>query len=112
MIEIIIYGIIWCFAVYGLFVMIQELIQKNIYNNIRFENDLNIILTVKNAEKWIENYIRELIFDGVVHKNLVIIDLESSDETMCILKKLEVENSNITVLNKLDGRNYLKKEIS
>ena len=87
MIEIIIYGIIWCFAIYGILVMIQEIVRNSTYKKI--EENVKLIVTVKNVEDGIENYIRELSFGRNFYNNLVIIDLDSEDETMCILKELE-----------------------
>ena len=109
MLEIIVYGLIWCFAIYGILIMFQEVIMSNTHKKIE---DMNIILTVKNAENGIETYIRNLMLEGVVCKDLIVIDLDSSDETMCILRKIENENSNIKVLNKKEGENYIMRQIS
>ena len=108
MLEIIFYGLIWCFAVYGILVMIQEIIRNNTYKKI--EENVKLIITVKDAEDGIENYIRELMMGKNFYNNLVVIDMESSDDTMCILKELQ-KDMNIKVLNKENGREYLKREI-
>lgn len=108
MFEILIYGIIWCFAIYGILVMIKEFVNDFTYK--KDINGINLILTVKNAQNVIENYIREELALG--YKNIVVIDLESDDETMCILKELEKDNLNLKVLNKTDGENYLKSQVS
>ncbi len=110
MLEAFIYGIIWCFAVYGILVMIQEVTRNNTYRKI--EENVKLIMTVKNAEDGIENYIREVSLGRNFYNNLVVIDLDSEDETLCILKELEKENINMKVLNKDEGKDYLKKEIS
>ena len=110
MLEAFIYGIIWCFAVYGILVMIQEVTRNNTYRKI--EENVKLIMTVKNAEDGIENYIREVSLGRNFYNNLVVIDLDSEDETLCILKELEKENINMKVLNKDEGNDYLKKEIS
>lgn len=52
MLEAFIYGIIWCFAVYGILVMIQEVTRNNTYRKI--EENVKLIMTVKNAENGIE----------------------------------------------------------
>ncbi len=109
MIEIIIYGIIWCFAIYGILVMIQEIVRNSTYKKI--EENVKLIVTVKNVEDGIENYIRELSFGRNFYNNLVIIDLDSEDETMCILKELEKENINLKILNKKEGEIYLNNQI-
>ena len=110
MLEAFIYGIIWCFAVYGILVMIQEVTRNNTYR--KNEENVKLIMTVKNAENGIENYIREVSLGRNFYNNLVVIDLDSEDETLCILKELEKENINMKVLNKDEGKDYLKKEIA
>ena len=84
MLEMIIYGLIWCFAVYGILVMLQEITRKSTYRKV--EENVKLIMTVKDAEDGIENYIRELNMGNNFYNNLVVIDLGSQDDTMCILK--------------------------
>lgn len=106
MFEVFIYGIIWCFAVYGVLVMLQEITRNNTYHKI--EENVKLIMTVKNAEDGIENYVRELSFGRNFYNNLVVIDMESEDDTLCILKELEKENINMKILNKQEGKKYLE----
>ena len=110
MLEIIIYGLIWCFAVYGILVMIQEIARSSTYKKI--EENIKLIMTVKDVENGIENYVRELNLGRNFYNNLVIIDLDSKDETLCILRELEKENINLKILNKVEGKEYLSKQIS
>ena len=110
MLEIFIYGIIWCFAIYGLLVMIQEITRNTTYKKI--EENIKLIMTVKNVEDGIENYIREISLGRNFYNNLVIIDLDSDDDTLKILKELEKENINMKVLSKIEGKIYLEKQIS
>ena len=110
MLEIFIYGIIWCFAIYGLLVMIQEITRNTTYKKI--EENIKLIMTVKNVEDGIENYIREISLGRNFYNNLVIIDLDSDDDTLRILKELEKENINMKVLSKIEGKSYLEKQIS
>ena len=105
MLQIIIYGCIWCFAVYGILVMIQEITRNNTYKKI--EENVKLILTVKNVEDGIENYIRDISCGRNFYNNIVIIDLDSTDDTLCILKELEKENINMKILNKNEGKIYL-----
>lgn len=109
MLEIIVYGLIWCFAIYGILVMIQELTRKNTYRKI--EENVKLIMTVKNVEDGIENYVRELSMGRNFYNNLVIIDLNSTDETLSILRELEKENINLKILTEQEGKNYLEKQI-
>lgn len=110
MLEVIVYGLIWCFAIYGILVMVQEITRNNTYRKI--EENVKLIMTVKNVENGIENYVRELSLGRNFYNNLVIIDLDSEDETLCILKELEKENINLKILDKNGGKEYLKEEIS
>lgn len=109
MLEIIVYGFIWCFAIYGILVMIQEITRKSTYKKI--EENVKLIMTVKDAEDGIENYIRELSMGRNFYNNLVIIDLNSTDDTLSILKELEKENMNLKILTEQEGKNYLEKQI-
>ncbi len=110
MFEFLFYSIIWCFAIYGILIMIQEISRKNTYRKI--EENVKLIMTVKNVENGIENYIREISFGENFYNNLVVIDLNSNDETFCILKELEKDNINMKVLDKNAGKEYLKNEIN
>lgn len=106
MFEMVIYGIIWCFAVYGILVMIQEIARNHTYHKI--EENTKLILTVKNVEEGIENYIRELSCGRNFYNNLVVIDLNSEDDTLYILKELEKENINMKILTYDEGKKYLE----
>ena len=110
MLEVIVYGIVWCFAIYGILIMIQEIVRNNTYRKI--EENVKLILTVKNVENGIENYVRELSFGRNFYNNLVVIDLNSNDDTLCILKELEKENINLKVLDKQNGKKYLERELT
>ena len=71
MFEIVIYGLIWCFAIYGILVMMQDLARNSTYRKI--EENVKLIMTVKDVEDGIENYVRELSFGRNFYYNLVII---------------------------------------
>ena len=88
MLEAFIYGIIWCFAVYGILVMIQEVTRNSTYRKI--EENVKLIMTVKNAENGIENYIREVSLGRNFYNNLVVIDLDSDDEKFIKQKRQEL----------------------
>lgn len=107
MLQTVIYGLIWCFAVYGILVMIQEITKNKNYRKI--EEKTQLILTVKDAQDGIENYIREIACGRNLYSNLIVIDLDSCDETFYILKRLEKENINMKVLTKDEGKSYFKK---
>ena len=66
-------------------------------------------MTVKDVEDGIENYIRELSVGKNFFNNLIVIDMESRDDTVKILKELEDENINLKILEKQDGKVYLEE---
>ncbi len=107
MVETVIYIIIWCFCVYGFLSLIQDINRSNTYKKI--EENVKIIMTVKDVENGIENYVREISCGRNFYNNLVIIDLDSKDETLNILKQLENECFNIKILSKEEGKIYLEK---
>ena len=108
MLEFFIYCVIWCFALYGILIMVQEISRKNTYKKI--EENVKLIMTVKNVEDGIESYVRDISLGRNFYNNLVIIDLDSVDETFCILRELE-KDMNIKVLDKNDGKEYLEHEL-
>lgn len=110
MLEAIIYGIVWCFAVYGFLVMIQEITRNSTYKKV--EENVKLIMTVKDVENGIENYVREISLGRNFYNNLVIIDLDSEDDTFRILKELEKENINLKICNKIEGKKYLESQIN
>lgn len=98
--------IIWCLALYGVICLIESIYQNYTYKKIK--KNVKLILAVKNAEEGIENYIRELKYGKNFFNNLVVIDLNSEDNTVKILKELEKETLNMKILNEEEGKDYLK----
>lgn len=107
MVEVILYMLLWILCIYGLLSLIQDNMRIKTYRKI--QEKIKLILTVKDVEDGIENYIRELSVGKNFFNNLVIIDMESRDDTIKILKELEEENINMKILEKEDGREYLQK---
>ena len=89
--------------------MIQEITRKSTYRKI--EENVKLIMTVKNAEEGIENYVREISMGRNFYNNLVVIDLNSTDETLSILRELEKENINLKILDEKEGKKYLENQI-
>lgn len=107
MVQFILNLILWVFCIYGILSIIQDNIRIKTYRAI--QEKIKIILTVKDVEDGIENYIRELSVGKNFFNNLVIIDMDSKDDTVKILKELEEENLNMKILDKKDGKKYLDK---
>lgn len=105
MLNFIVELVIWVFCIYGLFSVIQDCVNFNTYKKL--EENIKFVMTVKNVENGIEEYIRELTFGRNFYNNLIVIDLDSEDDTMNILHKLEKEKFNMKILNKEEGEKYL-----
>lgn len=110
MLNFIVEVIIWCLCIYGLLSLIKDVVEEKSYSKVK--NNVKLILTVKDAEDGIENYIRQLNFSKNFFNNLVVIDLDSKDNTMEIVQKLLEEGINIKLLKKEEGIEYLKKTIA
>ena len=106
MFETFVYIIVWCFFVYGIMSLAQDIYRSTTYKKV--EENVKLIMTVKDVENGIENYVRELSCGRNFFNNLVVIDLDSKDETLKILRELENENVNMKILTKEEGRKYLE----
>ena len=110
MLDFIIEVIIWVLCIYGFFSLIQDYINYNTAKKV--QENIKFVMTVKNVENGIEEYIRELSFGRNFYNSFVIIDLDSEDGTMPILRKLEKEKYNMKVMEKDEGIEYLKNMAS
>lgn len=110
MLSFIVEVVIWILCIYGLLSIIKDIVDEASYKKVK--NNTKLILTVKDVEEGIENYIRQLNFSKNFYNNLVVIDLESKDETFNIVQKLSEEGLNIKVLDRREGIEYLEKNIA
>ena len=110
MLNFIVEGVIWVLCVYGLLRIIKVILVEHSYKRIK--HNVKLILTVKDVEDGIEDYIRQLNFSKNFFKNLVVIDLDSKDKTLDIVRKLTDEGMNIKLLERKDGIEYLEKTIA
>ena len=109
MLNFILEVIKWVLCLYGLFSVIQDYMNYKIYEKIK--EKIKFVMTVKDVEDGIETYIRELTFGKNFFNRLVVIDLDSNDDTNKILHRLEKEKYNMKVLNKEEGKKYLSNMI-
>ena len=92
MLEFITNTIFWTLAIYGLFEIIKNIIYISTYT--RFKSDgIYVIIAVKNQEEKIEGFLRSILFKILYGreeylKNIIIADLNSSDNTKDIVRKL------------------------
>lgn len=90
------YIILWIFALFGIWSIISNIIDGfYVQNNI---GKFDIYLNVCNAEDTIESLIRDLSRVSMINK-IKIIDNNSTDNTIAIVKRLKVNNPKIIIEN-------------
>ena len=101
--DFILNTILWTLALYGLFEIIKTIINIYTYTNLKSDG-IYVIIAVKNQENKIEGFLRSFIFRLIYGKeeyikNIIVTDLDSKDETINILNRLEKEYECIKVTN-------------
>ena len=95
--------IIWTLAIYGAFEIIKTIIEICTYTNLK-SNGIYLIIAVKNQENKIEGFIRTIMFRMIygkedIIKNIIVADLDSTDETPEILNKLQKDYEGAIVVS-------------
>ena len=103
MLDFILNGILWTLALYGAFEIIKNIIYIYTYTNLKSDG-IYIIIATKNQENKIEGFLRTMLFRIMYGKeecvkDVIITDLDSTDDTMKILEKLSKDYSEIKVVN-------------
>lgn len=103
MLDFILNGIFWILALYGLFEIIKNIIYICTYTDLKSDG-IYVIIAVKNQENKIEGFLRTILFRIMYGKEdcvkeIIVTDLDSTDDTMKILNKLSSEYDNIKVTN-------------
>lgn len=99
--EFILNAIVWTLALYGLIEIIKTIIYVYSYTNLKSDG-IYVVIAVKNQEKTIEGFMRSILFrilygkDEYI-KNIIVADLDSKDDTLEILKRLQREYDNIKI---------------
>lgn len=101
--QFVLNAILWVLALYGLFELIKTIIYTYTYTNLKADG-IYVIVAAKNQEKKIEGFLRSLLFRVLygkeeLIKDIIIVDLNSKDETKEILEKLSNDYDNIKVSN-------------
>ena len=103
MVDFILNLVLWTCAIYGLIEIV-----KNIYyicSTTNLKNDgIYLIIACKNQENSIEAYMRSVFFRLVYGKeeyikNVLVTDLNSSDQTVDILKRLQEDYKCMKIIN-------------
>ncbi|MFR2571083.1 MAG: glycosyltransferase [Clostridia bacterium] len=101
--DFLIKTIFWTLAIYGLYEIIKNIIYINSY--AKFKSDgIYLVIGVKNQEKIIEGFLRAILFKILYgreeyFKSIIVADLESTDNTKEISKKLSKEYECLKVLS-------------
>lgn len=96
-------AVLWVLALYGLFEIIKTVIYTYTYTNLKSDG-IYVIIAAKNQEKRIEGFIRSFLFRIIYGKeesikDVIVVDLNSTDETKQILEKLSSDYDNIKMSN-------------
>lgn len=109
--EFILNGILWVLALYGLFELIKTIVYTYTYTNLKADG-IYVIIAAKNQENKIEGFLRSFLFRLLYGKeenikDVIVVDLNSTDETKEILEKLGRDYENIKVSNWRDCKEIL-----
>ena len=103
MFDFILNMLLWVFALYGVIELIKNIYYICTYTNLRTDG-IYLIVACKNQENNIESYMRSILFRLVYGKeefikDIIVTDLNSNDNTLEILKKLQKGHKEIKILN-------------
>jgi len=98
MLEFVCYSLVWIFAIYGFIEVLKVIAYTFIKTPIKQNGELHIIIGVKNCENNIESFIRTffskiLNYNNVGCQKVIVVDMNSTDNSRCILKKLNEDYS-------------------
>lgn len=91
--EFILNTIFWTLALYGFFEVIKNIIYIGQYTKFKADG-IYVIIAVKNQEEKIEGFLKSILFKILYGreeylKNIIVADIQSTDNTKEIAKKLE-----------------------
>ena len=109
--EIVISIIIWTLALYGLFEIIKNIVYICTYTKLNTKG-IYLLVAVKNQEENVECFLRNVVFRIIYGKeeveNIIVVDLNSKDNTKKIVENLEKEYEQIKLLNWKECRELLE----
>ena len=103
MVDFILNLLLWTLAIYGLIEIIKNIYYICLCTNLKSDG-IYLIVACKNQGKYIENYMRSIFFRLVYGKEeyikeILVSDLNSEDNTLEILKKLQTEYKYMKILD-------------
>ena len=109
--DFIINAVIWILALYGLIEIIKNIIYIYTYTNFNSDG-IYVIIATKNQEEKVEGFLRTTIFKihgkEEIPKNIIITDLDSRDNTLKIINKLQKEYSFVKFLKWKDCKQLIE----
>ena len=103
--------VIWTLALYGLFEIIKNIIYICTYTKMDSKG-IYLLVAVKDQEENIEYFLRNLLFKIIYGKeeiqNVIVIDLNSQDNTRKIVENLEKEYEQISLISLKDCKEVLE----
>lgn len=102
MFDFILNMLLWVLAIYGLIELLKNIYYIFTCTNLSTDG-IYLILACKNQENNIEAYMRSIFFRLVYGKEeyikeIIVTDLNSNDETLEILKKLQKEHNEMKII--------------
>lgn len=103
--------IFWTLALYGLFEIIKSIIYICTYTKLNSKG-IYLLVAVKDQESNIECFLRTLLFKIIYEKeeidNVIVVDLNSKDNTKKIVENLEKEYDNLSLINLKECKELLE----
>ncbi len=101
--ELLLNTIFWTLAIYGLFEIIKNIVYLCTYTQLKSDG-IYLIIAVKNQEEEIEGFLRATLFKILYgredyFKNVIVADLQSTDNTKEIAKKMAEEYECLKVIS-------------
>ncbi len=111
MADFIFNAVFWTLALYGLFEIIKTIIYLCTYTNLKSDG-IYLIIAVKNQENRIEGFLRSSLFKLLYGredyvKDIIVADLDSTDNTKEITKKIANDYECVKVLSWKDCKELL-----
>ena len=103
--------IIWTLALYGLFEITKNIIYICTYTKLNSDG-IYFIIAVKNQEEKIECFLRNIFFRVIYGKEeinkILVVDLNSKDNTKKIVENLGKEYEQISLLSWKDCKDLIE----
>ena len=113
MLDFILFGVLWTFAIYGFIEIIKTIYFVLIHTKLKSDG-IYLILAVKIQEENIEGVLRSILFRFIYGReeninDIIVTDLGSKDNTPIILEKLGKDYDSIEILSWKECKELIEK---